>query len=63
MGAGVIPSFNIIFGFPGEGPKERRETVNFMMDICRLSGRGILDEYFHTIPRFTDYSRVGQDRN
>jgi len=33
--AGVIPSFNIIFGFPGEGSKERRETVNFMMDICR----------------------------
>lgn len=33
--AGVIPSFNIIFGFPGEGPKERRETVNFMMDICQ----------------------------
>ena len=35
IGAGVIPSFNIIFGFPGEGWKERRETVNFMMDICR----------------------------
>jgi radical SAM superfamily enzyme YgiQ (UPF0313 family) len=33
--AGVIPSFNIIFGFPGEGPKERRETVSFMMDVCR----------------------------
>ena len=33
--AGVIPSFNIIFGFPGEGPKERRETVSFMMDICQ----------------------------
>lgn len=33
--AGVIPSFNIIFGFPGEGPKERRETIEFMMDICR----------------------------
>ena len=33
--AGVIPSFNIIFGYPGEGPKERRETVNFMMDICQ----------------------------
>jgi radical SAM superfamily enzyme YgiQ (UPF0313 family) len=33
--AGVIPSFNIIFGYPGEGPKERRETVNFMMDVCR----------------------------
>lgn len=33
--AGVIPSFNIIFGFPGEGARERRETVNFMMDVCR----------------------------
>ncbi len=33
--AGVIPSFNIIFGFPGEGEKERRETLNFMMDVCR----------------------------
>jgi radical SAM superfamily enzyme YgiQ (UPF0313 family) len=33
--AGVIPSFNIIFGYPGEGDKERRETVNFMMDVCR----------------------------
>jgi radical SAM superfamily enzyme YgiQ (UPF0313 family) len=33
--AGVIPSFNIIFGYPGEGPKERKETVSFMMDICR----------------------------
>ena len=33
--ANVIPSFNIIFGFPGEGAKERRETINFMMDVCR----------------------------
>ena len=33
--AGVIPSFNIIFGHPGEGPKERQETVRFMMDVCR----------------------------
>jgi anaerobic magnesium-protoporphyrin IX monomethyl ester cyclase len=33
--ANVIPSFNIIFGHPGEGPKERRETVSFMMDVCR----------------------------
>ena len=33
--AGVIPSFNIIFGYPGEGVGERRETVNFMMDVCR----------------------------
>lgn len=35
VAAGVIPSFNIIFGYPGEGMKERRETVNFMMDVCR----------------------------
>jgi anaerobic magnesium-protoporphyrin IX monomethyl ester cyclase len=33
--AGVIPSFNIIFGHPGEGVKERRETVQFMLDVCR----------------------------
>src|SRR5262245_32604880 len=33
--AGVIPSFNIIFGFPGEGVQERRETIDFMMDVCR----------------------------
>jgi anaerobic magnesium-protoporphyrin IX monomethyl ester cyclase len=33
--AGVIPSFNIIFGYPGEGVAERRETVNFIMDVCR----------------------------
>ncbi len=35
IAAGVIPSFNIIFGYPGEGWKERRETVSFMMDVCR----------------------------
>jgi radical SAM superfamily enzyme YgiQ (UPF0313 family) len=33
--AGVIPSFNIIFGHPGEGEKERRETIEFMLDVCR----------------------------
>lgn len=33
--AGIIPSFNIIFGYPGEHLQERRETVNFMMDVCR----------------------------
>jgi anaerobic magnesium-protoporphyrin IX monomethyl ester cyclase len=33
--AGIRPSFNIIFGFPGEGERERRETVRFMMDVCR----------------------------
>jgi radical SAM superfamily enzyme YgiQ (UPF0313 family) len=33
--AGIRPSFNIIFGFPGEGRRERRETVGVVMDICR----------------------------
>lgn len=33
--AGIRPSFNIIFAFPGEGRKERRETIDFMMNVCR----------------------------
>jgi anaerobic magnesium-protoporphyrin IX monomethyl ester cyclase len=33
--AGIRPSFNIIFAFPGEGRKERRETIDFMMSVCR----------------------------
>ena len=35
LAADIRPSFNIIFAFPGEGAKERRETVDFMMDVCR----------------------------
>lgn len=35
LAAGIRPSFNIIFAYPGEGPKERQETVRFMMDVCR----------------------------
>ena len=33
--AGIRPSFNIIFAFPGEGAKERKETIRFIMDVCR----------------------------
>ncbi len=33
--AGIRPSFNMIFGFPGEGDQERRESVALVMDICR----------------------------
>jgi anaerobic magnesium-protoporphyrin IX monomethyl ester cyclase len=33
--AGIRPSFNMIFGFPGEGEAERRESVQLIMDICR----------------------------
>jgi radical SAM superfamily enzyme YgiQ (UPF0313 family) len=35
LNAGIRPSFNIIFAYPGEGRKERRETIDFMMDVCR----------------------------
>jgi anaerobic magnesium-protoporphyrin IX monomethyl ester cyclase len=33
--AGIRPSFNIIFAYPGEGPVERRQTIQFIMDMCR----------------------------
>jgi anaerobic magnesium-protoporphyrin IX monomethyl ester cyclase len=33
--AGIRPSFNMIFGFPGEGEPERRESIKLIMDICR----------------------------
>jgi radical SAM superfamily enzyme YgiQ (UPF0313 family) len=33
--AGIRPSFNLIFGYPGETEKERRESVQLMMNICR----------------------------
>jgi anaerobic magnesium-protoporphyrin IX monomethyl ester cyclase len=33
--AGIRPSFNMIFGFPGESEKQRRESIRLMLDICR----------------------------
>lgn len=33
--AGIRPSFNMIFGFPGEGVPERRESVRLIMNVCR----------------------------
>jgi radical SAM superfamily enzyme YgiQ (UPF0313 family) len=33
--ADIRPSFNIIFAYPGEGPAERKQTINFIMDMCR----------------------------
>ena len=32
---GIRPSFNMIFGFPGEGEPERRESIKLIMDVCR----------------------------
>jgi anaerobic magnesium-protoporphyrin IX monomethyl ester cyclase len=33
--ADIRPSFNIIFAYPGEGAEERRQTIRFIMDMCR----------------------------
>jgi len=33
--AGIRPSFNMIFGFPGETPDDVRQSVRMIMDICR----------------------------
>ena len=33
--AGVRPSFNMIFAYPGEGPSERRESVKLILNVCR----------------------------
>jgi anaerobic magnesium-protoporphyrin IX monomethyl ester cyclase len=33
--AGIRPSFNMIFGYPGEGRAERRESIRLVMDVCR----------------------------
>jgi radical SAM superfamily enzyme YgiQ (UPF0313 family) len=57
--AGVIPSFNIIFGYPGEGVKERRETVDFMMDVCqRFPGAEFWTNIFTPYPGSPIFHRV-----
>ncbi len=33
--AGIRPSFNMIFGYPGETEADRRESVRMVMNICR----------------------------
>jgi anaerobic magnesium-protoporphyrin IX monomethyl ester cyclase len=51
LAAGIRPSFNIIFAFPGEGPRERRETVNFIMDVCsRFPGAEFWTNIFTPYP-------------
>jgi radical SAM superfamily enzyme YgiQ (UPF0313 family) len=57
--ADIIPSFNIIFGYPGEGPKERRETVEFMMDVCqRFPGAEFWTNIFTPYPGSPIFSRA-----
>ena len=33
--AGIRPSFNIIFAYPGEDNHDRRQTIQFILDVCR----------------------------
>jgi len=33
--AGVKPAFNMIFGFPGEEERHRKQSVDLIMNICR----------------------------
>src|SRR6202048_2969749 len=35
LAADIRPSFNIIFAYTGEGPSERRQTIDFIMDMWR----------------------------
>lgn len=33
--AGIRPSFNIIFAYPGEDNQDRKQTIAFILDVCR----------------------------
>jgi anaerobic magnesium-protoporphyrin IX monomethyl ester cyclase len=48
--AGIRPSFNMIFAYPGEGRVERRESVTLIMNVCRQNPGA---EFFTNI--FTPY--------
>jgi radical SAM superfamily enzyme YgiQ (UPF0313 family) len=37
--AGVKPAFNMIFGYPGEEERHRKESVDLIMNICRTYPR------------------------
>ncbi|HZP06245.1 MAG TPA: radical SAM protein [Terracidiphilus sp.] len=57
--AGIRPSFNIIFAFPGEGRKERRETIDFMMSVCRrFPGAEFWTNIFTPYPGSPIFSKV-----
>jgi radical SAM superfamily enzyme YgiQ (UPF0313 family) len=57
--AGIRPSFNIIFAFPGEGRQERRETIDFMMKVCRrYPGAEFWTNIFTPYPGSPIFSKV-----
>src|SRR5581483_5435447 len=54
--AGIRPSFNIIFGYPGEGAAERRQTIRFIMDGAKELGIETpqsLEGWSDYFPRYT----------
>ena len=56
LAADIRPSFNIIFAFPGEGAKERRETVELHDGrLPAFPGSGILDQHLHALSRLSDH--------
>ena len=61
--AGIRPSFNIIFAFPGEGAKERRETISFVMDVCRrfpaLNSGPISSLRIRALPSWSKIAELG----
>jgi radical SAM superfamily enzyme YgiQ (UPF0313 family) len=59
--AGIRPSFNIIFAYPGEGKTERRETIQFMMDVCRrFPGAEFWTNIFTPYPGSPIFAKTGE---
>jgi len=59
--AGIRPSFNIIFGYPTEGDFERRETIDFVLDVCRrFPGAEFWTNIFTPYPGSPIMSRVSE---
>ncbi len=57
---GVIPSFNIIFGFPGEGPKDARDGQLHDGYLPKVSRRRVLDQHFHALSGLANFSPGGK---
>ncbi len=56
--AGIRPSFNMIFGYPGENDEDSG-AIDPADDghLPPLSGRGVLDQYFHAVSGLADHGK------
>jgi radical SAM superfamily enzyme YgiQ (UPF0313 family) len=62
--AGIRPSFNIIFAYPGEDEDDRRQTITFILDVVpAFSRRGVLDKHLHAISRLAHHASRAGKRN